>query len=272
MRPVVIALSVYLGAAAAVFGLQLAAVTALVAWRSGGLDLERDALATLLVGVPASSTALIVIALLAAGRPRRDALRLTAAGAVLRGIVPMVIGMLALSQALESLVIVLGVGRGPALEWLVRALASATAPGLLLAVVVIGLLAPLGEELFFRGYLLTRLRTAWSAGPAILVSALAFGLLHGESVHGVLAAGIGLYLGFVAERSASVVPPIICHVANNTVSVLLAAWAGPLSGRDANVALLVGAGLLLGGSMMWLRRLTPPRPAQPTGAAEPRAG
>jgi hypothetical protein len=53
MRPIVTTLVVYVIAAASVFGLQLLAVTAFLTWRSGGLDLERDGLATLLVGVPA---------------------------------------------------------------------------------------------------------------------------------------------------------------------------------------------------------------------------
>ena len=256
-RPIWTTLIVYVVAAAAVFGLQLLAVTALLTWHSGGLDLERDGLATLLVGVPASSGALIAIAVLAAGRPRRVRLRLTPSRVSPRAIVAMVIGTLALSQVLESLVIALGAGRGPALEWVGRALASASPLGLLLAVLVIGLLAPVGEELFFRGYMLTRLREAWRAGPAILVTALAFGLIHGESVHAVLAAGIGLFLGFVVERSASVWPAVICHVANNTVSVLLSAWVGSPPGRGVHAALVVGAGLVFGASMVWLRRLPP---------------
>ena len=257
MRPIVTTLVVYVIAAASVFGLQLLAVTAFLTWRSGGLDLERDGLATLLVGVPASSGALIAIAILAAGRPRRVRLRLTPSRVPPRAIVAMVIGTLALSQALESVVIALGVGRGPALEWVVRALASASPAGLLLAVLVVGVLAPIGEELFFRGFMLTRLREVWRAGPAILVTALAFGLMHGEPVHAVLAGGIGLYLGFVVERSATLLPALVCHVANNTVSVLLSAWVGSPPGRGINAAVAMGAGLVFGGSMVWLRRLPP---------------
>ena len=68
MRPVWTALLVYVVAVVAVLGLQLAAVTALFGWR-GTIDVDRDGLATLLVGVPASSLALIVIALVAGGRP-----------------------------------------------------------------------------------------------------------------------------------------------------------------------------------------------------------
>src|SRR6202035_2475319 len=234
---IVSTLVVYLVTAAAVFGLQLVAVTALLTWRTGTLDIERDGLTALLVGVPASSLTLIGIALRVAGRHRRVRLRLLPSRLSPGEVVVAVVGMLALSQALDSLVQLLGVGAGPALEWMNRTLAAASRGGLVLAVIVVGLLAPVGEELFFRGYMLTRLRQAWSPGPAILVTAIAFGIIHGEWVHGVLAAGIGIYLGVVAERSGSVLPAIICHAANNTASVLISAWVGSPHGRVLNAAL-----------------------------------
>jgi len=153
----------------------------------------------------------------------------------------MVVGILALSQALESLVLLLDVGTGPALEWMARTMASAPPLGLALAVVVVGLFAPVGEELFFRGYMLTRLRQVWSPGPAILVSAVAFGIIHGEWVHGLLAAGIGVYLGLVTERSGSVVPAMICHgrrlaIANPTASPTMVASIGFRSSAAAPFA------------------------------------
>jgi membrane protease YdiL (CAAX protease family) len=258
MRVIATTLLVYLGAVAAVLGLQLVAVTALVARGGGAFDLERDGLAALLVGVPASSLALIAIALLAAGRPRRARLRL-GAGRPARGeMAAMVVGILALSQALDSLALLLGMGPGTNLDWVARTVAAATPLELLLAVLVVGGLAPLGEELFFRGFMQTRLRQAWSAGPAILVTALAFGLIHGEWVHGVLAASLGLYLGLVAERAGSTVPAVICHVANNTVSVLVSAVIGTPQGRGVNAALLVLAAVLFAGA---LRRLCRPETA-----------
>jgi len=260
MRAIWSTLLVYGIAFAAVFGLQLLAVTALLTWRTGTLDLERDALTALLVGVPASSLTLIAIALLAAGRPRSLRLRLLPSGVPARQIVVMVVGTLALSQALESLVLLLDVGPGPALEWMTRTMASATPLGLALAVVVVGLFAPVGEELFFRGYMLTRLRQVWSPGPAILVSAVAFGIIHGEWVHGLLAAGIGVYLGLVTERSGSVVPAMICHVVNNTASVLLSAWLGSPQGHVLNAGLVIAAGLVVAWALVRLRR-TWPRPA-----------
>lgn len=259
MRPVWTALLVYALAVVAVLGLQFAAVTALAAWRGGSLDVERDALVTLLAGVPASSLALIAIAFVAGGRPSGVTLRLRPVRLPARGLAIVVLGTLALSQGLESLTILLEVGPGPALDWIARTMAAAPPSGLLLAVLVVGFLAPLGEELFFRGYLQTRLRLVWSPGPAILVTALAFGLIHGELVHGVLAFCIGLYLGLVTERSGSVIPAVICHVANNTGSVVLSAWLGSPAGMAVNVAVLLVTGPVVVGAIWWMGRLAPAR-------------
>jgi membrane protease YdiL (CAAX protease family) len=263
MRPIRTALLVYAMAGTAVFGLQFLVVTLLVARGGGSFDLERHALTVLLASVPASSLALIAIAALAAPPPRRLSLRLVPGRLPARGVVAAVVGILALSQVLESLAELLGVGRGPALYWMVRTLADAPPVGLLLAVLVVGGLAPLGEELFFRGYLLTRLRQVWGAVPSILVTALAFGLIHGELVHGLLAAGLGLYLGLLVERTGSVIPAVICHAANNTASVLLSAVVASPQGRGVNAALLVLAALAFLATLVWLRHLWSPLPSGP---------
>jgi membrane protease YdiL (CAAX protease family) len=260
MRPVWTALLVCIVAVVAVLGLQLAAVTVLVGWR-GPIELERDGLATLLVGVPASSLALIAIALLAGGRPASATLRLRPRRIPGGGLGILVLGTLALSQALESLTILLGMGPGPALDWIARTMAAAPPMVVLLAVLVVGLLAPIGEELFFRGYLQTRLRRVWSPGPAILVAALAFGLIHGELVHGVLAFGIGLYLGLMTERAESVVPAVICHAANNTASVILSAWLGSPESQGVNAAILLVTAPVVVGAIWSMNGLTRPRTA-----------
>ena len=258
MRVIATTLLVYLAAFATVFGLQFVAVTALVTRRAGTFDLERDGLAALLVGVPASSLGLIVAAWLAAGHRPREGLGLLPARLPARGILAMVVGILALSQALESLALLAGVGPGANLDWIARTLATTTPLTLSLAVLVVGGLAPVGEELFFRGFMLTRLRRVWSAGPAIVATALAFGVIHGEWVHGLLATGIGLYLGVITARSGSVIPAMICHVANNTVSVLLSATLGAPQGRGFNTVLLGVTAAIFVASLQWL---PPPAPA-----------
>jgi uncharacterized protein len=260
MRPVWTALLVYVAAVVAVLGLQLAAVTALVGWR-GTVDIDRDALATLLAGVPASSLALIAIAFMAGGRPSSASLRLSRGRVQGRGLAIVIAGALALSQALESLTILLGVGLGPALDWIAQTMAAAPPIGVLLAVVVVGVLAPVGEELFFRGYLQTRLRQVWSPGPAILVTALAFGVIHGEPVHGMLAFGLGLYLGLVTECAESVVPAVLCHAANNSVSVVLSAWVGSAESFTANAAIFLATVPVVAAAIWWMSRRARPQPA-----------
>jgi membrane protease YdiL (CAAX protease family) len=258
MRPVWTALLVYVVAVVAVLGLQLAAVTALVGWR-GAIETERDALATLLAGVPASSLALIAIAFVAGGRPASVTLRLRRGRITGGGLAVLIAGALALSQALESLTMLLGVGPGPALDWIAQTMAAAPPIGVLLAVVVVGMLAPLGEELFFRGYLQTRLRRVWRPGPAILVTALAFGVIHGEPVHGVLAFVLGLYLGLVTERAESVVPAVLCHAANNSVSVVLSAWVGSPDSIPVNAAIFLATAPVVAGAIWWMSRLSRPQ-------------
>ncbi len=252
MRVILGTLLVFGVAFVSVFGLQLVAVTAVLSWR--GETLEDGGLAALLAGVPASSVALIAIAWLAARRPQRESLRLGPGRMRGPDAAVMAAGVLALSQVLESLVLLLGLGPGPTLEWMTRTVASATPPGLALAVIVVGLLAPVAEELFFRGYMLTRLRAVWRPGPAILMSALAFGIIHGEWVHGLLAAVIGIYLGLVTERADSVTPAIVCHAVNNTASVLLSAWLGSPSGRALNAALVTAMGLVVAWALLRLWR------------------
>jgi hypothetical protein len=73
----------------------------------------------------------------------------------------------------------------------------------------------------------------------------------------VLATGIGIYLGLVAARAASVIPAVICHVANNAASVVLSAALGSPQGRGVNAVLLVVGAGLFAASLRWL---PPPRP------------
>jgi hypothetical protein len=56
-----------------------------------------------------------------------------------------------------------------------------------------------------------------------------------------------------------VIPPVICHVANNTVSVLLSALVGSPQGRGVNAVVLVVSAALFALSLRWL---PPPAPAE----------
>jgi hypothetical protein len=92
---------------------------------------------------------------------------------------------------------------------------SSWVPGLVFAMVV---LAPLGEETLFRGFLYAGL-AASRAGPivAIIVSTVVFASLHVQydwyGIGGV--AAIGLYLGVVRYRTRSLYLTVVLHAVGN---------------------------------------------------------
>jgi len=76
--------------------------------------------------------------------------------------------------------------------------------------------APVAEELIFRGYLLNLWAARWGVWPALIVSSLVFGLFHWERA--VFAAPIGLILGLVYLRYDSLWPGIFLHAAYNALA------------------------------------------------------
>ena len=166
----------------------------------------------------------------------------------------MIVGMLALGQGLDSLTMLTGLGDKGALAAIRGALAEAVGPELFLAVLVIGVVAGSAEELFFRGYMQTRLGQRMPPAVAILVTSMAFGLLHLEWVHALLAFVLGLYLGWITEVAGSALPAVACHVINNALFTLLSALVGTIGGTWANAVLLAASGCVFVGSVVWLRR------------------
>jgi membrane protease YdiL (CAAX protease family) len=97
---------------------------------------------------------------------------------------------------------------------------TAWLPASLLALVV---LAPVGEETLFRGFLYVGI-AASRAGPnvAIVVSSVAFALLHVQyDWYGVIGvAAIGLYLGVVRYRTGSLLLTMLLHAVANLFATL----------------------------------------------------
>ena len=83
------------------------------------------------------------------------------------------------------------------------------------------MLTPLAEELLFRGILYTWLRR-WGVAVAVGVSAVVFGLAHGVSFVLPAAILLGVLTALIYEKSGSVWPAVIAHVANNTIVFVVA--------------------------------------------------
>ena len=96
-------------------------------------------------------------------------------------------------------------------------MASLVAIGVLVIV-----LAPVVEELFFRGFFYRALRSRLSWGVAALVDGLVFGLVHFTGYDTLSILPVFVFLGFVfcwvVERTGSLYPSIAMHALNNTIA------------------------------------------------------
>ncbi len=92
----------------------------------------------------------------------------------------------------------------------------------LAAVLIYGVLvAPLFEEVLFRGFLVPPLARRWGAVGAIAGTAVAFGLLHGADPSAVVPlTGLGALLAWLRLRTGSLWPAIALHLGNNAFAAL----------------------------------------------------
>lgn len=84
------------------------------------------------------------------------------------------------------------------------------------------LIAPVAEELFFRGLLQTLLvRLARNRWLSIVLASLAFGAVHFQQPHAMAAlAVLGVLIGYAYERTGSLVPPIVIHAVFNLKTLI----------------------------------------------------
>ncbi len=90
--------------------------------------------------------------------------------------------------------------------------------------------APLGEELFFRGYAQTRLERRLPLGIAILIPAIVFTLIHMHPQHMIGVFPFALWAGYAVWHTQSVFVTILCHAYYNVLSVVFAQLTPPTAG------------------------------------------
>ena len=90
---------------------------------------------------------------------------------------------------------------------------------------VVGLMAPLVEELVFRGAILRAL-LRWKSNPwiGIVISAVMFSAIHMNPAQMPHAFLIGILLGWMYYRTDSIVPGVVYHWVNNTIAYVLFAF------------------------------------------------
>ena len=81
-------------------------------------------------------------------------------------------------------------------------------------VLMVVAVAPVVEEVLFRGVLVSRWCVKWGATTGILVSAVAFGILHAN----VIGIGfVGLVTAVLYFQTRTLIVPIVFHAANNAI-------------------------------------------------------
>ncbi len=118
----------------------------------------------------------------------------------------------------------------------------------------------IGEELFFRGFVLRAFRAELPAWTAIGFSSLLFGILHMDGLQGLGAVLIGVYLGIVALRTGSVWPGVAAHAVNNLLCALFARYysqdAGQVWSTGHSPLVLLAAAAVLTASLLMIFRMT----------------
>lgn len=93
--------------------------------------------------------------------------------------------------------------------------------GFLIQFLTAGIVAPIVEELIFRGIVYRRTKKMTGTIAAAILSAALFGVFHGNWVQAPYAFIIGIVAVFVYEKFKSIVAPIMLHMSANILSVLI---------------------------------------------------
>jgi len=166
------------------------------------------------------STSLIGATLSA--QPMGERLRLRKQSIPFRAYPISIVGLLVVGQTVEYIAIWLGFRDGrSALDMLADAVAAMPQTAFVVLLIAGSLGAGLAEELFFRGYMQTRLTARWGVVAGLIVSSIAFAVLHLDPLHATLVFFMGIYLGWLAELSGSIVLPIVAHVGNNFLAFVM---------------------------------------------------
>lgn len=117
----------------------------------------------------------------------------------------------------------------------------------LLLVFFVGVLAPVCEEVVFRGAIFGGMKKEGNVFKAVLASGLLFGLLHMNINQASYAFVIGILLGFLVEATGSIFSSIMFHVLINASNAIMMIFSGSVVTDEVmeNAGAMVTTELLL---------------------------
>lgn len=93
---------------------------------------------------------------------------------------------------------------------------------LLILTILVTVLGPVAEELFFRGFAYPAVRKRLGIKNAVILVSVVFAMLHMNVVAFFPILGLGILLAYLYEKTGSLIPSIAVHVIHNSVVILLA--------------------------------------------------
>ncbi|WP_339171788.1 type II CAAX endopeptidase family protein [Solibacillus sp. FSL R5-0691] len=107
------------------------------------------------------------------------------------------------------------------------------------------ILAPIYEEMLFRGILLRRFTLRWSPQKSIIISSIIFGIIHLNPINAVFAFALGCVLGYAYLKTKNIVIPILLHSFNNFLAYLQFVYTNQTTEIDLPTTEAARQGLLL---------------------------
>ncbi len=96
-----------------------------------------------------------------------------------------------------------------------------------LLLLVVAVVPGLCEEIAFRGVIYQGIRNTFGPKPALLVSSVLFAIIHLSVWNFAALILMGLFLGYLRERSGSIWPGVVAHVTNNALALTMFTLSPP---------------------------------------------
>ena len=117
-------------------------------------------------------------------------------------------------------------------------------------IIAIVIIAPITEEILFRGLIFNFLREKISITSSIIIQALLFGIIHLNKFQGLFAFAAGILFGIIYVWTKSIWSVIILHALNNFLAVVSMQFYEELKYIDMHIFIAIGVVLFI--PSLWL--------------------
>ncbi len=164
------------------------------------------------------------------------------------------IGFYGVDALLSQLVTIISPQAGENFENMMDISLDLSSPMSWISVVI---LAPIAEELMFRGIIIRWIKEYVSMWGVIAISAIMFGIMHMNVMQSIYVLPLACALGFAAYKYESVLPAIGIHMLNNLIAMLMGIINFPSEGLV--YAVLIACAVIGVGAAILIYRNSPDR-------------